>query len=142
MRLVDANILIYAYDRGSKFHEKACSWLDDQLNGLPRTGIPWVSLLGFVRIISNPRIFEHPASIQEAWNQVMEWLQTRSAWIPQPTGHHAEVMNRIIGGMNLKANDVPDAHLAALAIEHGLTICSTDSDFARYPDLRWENPLR
>ena len=71
----------------------------------------------------------------------MEWLQTRSAWIPLPTEHHAEVINSFIGGMNLQANDVPDAHLAALAIEHGLTICSTDSDFARYSDLRWENLL-
>ena len=73
MRLIDANILIYAYDRNARYHEPVCDWLDDRLNGLPKTGLPWPSLLAFVRIVCNPRIYEKPAPVEEAWKQVVKW---------------------------------------------------------------------
>lgn len=90
--------------------------------------------------MTNPRIFPSPAPVGTAFDQVRAWLGAAPAWIPQPTERHAEVLGELLpatGGGNL----VPDAHLAALAIEHGLVLCSTDGDFARFPGLRWQNPL-
>ena len=141
MILVDANILVYA--RVSLFaqHDRARDWLDRQLNGLPRVGLPWASLLAFLRLVTNPRIFEHPEPIAGAWDQVMGWLDCDTAWIPQPTERHLEVLGQLIALPGVHGNLVPGAHLAALAMEHGLTLCSTDGDFARFPGLRWLNPL-
>ena len=141
MILIDANILMYA--RASSFpeHQAARDWLDLQLNGVPRVGLPWVSLLAFLRLVTNPRIFERPEPIADAWTQVLAWLACPTAWIPEPTERHAEVLDELIGLPGTHGNLVPDAHLAALAIAHGLTMCSADRDFARFPRLRWLNPL-
>ena len=139
--LVDANILIYAYHTGSPYHGRMKSWLDGTLNGVPKAGLPWASLLAFARIVTNPRVFEKPATVDAAWTQVLDWTRAPAAWIPHPTEEHAEVIRRILRKVSVHANDIPDLHLAALAIEHGLRICSTDSGFSRYPDLRWVNPL-
>lgn len=141
MILVDANILIYARVSSFAQHDRARDWLDRQLNGLPRVGLPWASLLAFLRLVTNPRIFEQPEPIVEAWHQVMGWLACDTAWIPQPTERHPEVLRELIAPPGVHGNLVPDAHLAALAMEHGLTLCSTDGDFARFPGLRWLNPL-
>lgn len=119
----------------------AKSWLDEQLNGMGRVGLPWPSLLAFVRLVSNPRVFERPESITSAWGQVEQWLALESVWIPLPTDRHQETLGAVLRHTGERSNLVPDAHLAALAIEHGLTLCSTDGDFARFPGLRWENPL-
>jgi toxin-antitoxin system PIN domain toxin len=139
--LVDANILIYSYVESFTQHEIARDWLDDQINGSARVGMPWPSLLAFVRIVTNPRAFERPARISQTWNQVMAWLRCESVWIPQATERHAAVLGDLLVTAGAEANLVPDAHLAALAIEHGLTLCSTDGDFARFSKLRWLNPL-
>ena len=98
-------------------------------------------MLAFVRLVSNSRIFTRPLSVANAWRQVGEWLDCPSVWIPQPTERHREVLGSLLVGQANKANLVPDAHLAALAVEHGLTLWSLDGDFARFPGLRWENPL-
>jgi toxin-antitoxin system PIN domain toxin len=97
--------------------------------------------LGFLRISTNPRAFGRPLTALQAWQQVLAWLATGPAWIPQPTEHHADVLGELLTLPGVYGNLVPDAHLAALAIEHGLTLCSTDGDFARFPGLRWQNPL-
>ena len=141
MRLVDANLLIYAHVASLPQHPAARLWLDEELNGMQRLGLPWPSLLAFVRLASNPRVFEHPETVSQAWRQVDHWLACATAWIPLPTDRHREILGRLLEGTGLGANHVPDAHLAALAIEHGLILCSTDSDFARFADLRWHNPL-
>jgi uncharacterized protein len=138
--LVDANILIYARVSSFAQHDRAREWLDRQLNGVPRVGLPWASLLAFLRLVTNPRIFEHPEPIAEAWDQVMGWLACDTAWIPQPTERHPEQLARLIALPGVHGNLVPDAHLAALAMGHGLILCSTDGDFARFPGLRWLNP--
>jgi hypothetical protein len=104
-------------------------------------GLPWPSLLGFLRLVTNPRVFERPAPIRSAWQQVEEWLDCEAAWIPAPTERHRQVLGRLVTEATVRANLVPDAHLAALAIEHGLVLASTDGDFARFPGLRFENPL-
>lgn len=141
MILVDANLLIYARVASFPEHERARSWLDDKLNGVPGVGLPWPSLLAFARLVSNPRVFERPISIDDAWKQVEEWLDCPVVWSPAPTEHHRELMTGLIPAVGNRPNLLPDAHLAALAIQHGLTLCSTDGDFARFPGLSWENPL-
>jgi hypothetical protein len=139
--LVDANLLVYAYASGVPRHDAARRWLEDRLNGTARVGLPWPSLLAFLRLVTNPRVFSSPASIERAWSQVRAWLSARPVWVPQPTESHADVLEGLLGSTGARANLVPDSHLAALAIEHGLVLCSTDGDFARFPDLRFENPL-
>jgi toxin-antitoxin system PIN domain toxin len=140
--LVDANVLVYAHVAGFTQHERARAWLDEQLNGRTRVGLPWPSLLGFLRLVTNPRIFERPESATDAWAQVTDWLDHDNVWIPAPTERHREVLGDLLAAGGVQANLVPDAHLAALAIEHGLTLASTDGDFGRFADLRWLNPLR
>ena len=141
MILVDANLLVYAHVRSFQQHEIARAWLDSQFNGSSRVGLPWHSLLAFLRIVTNPRIFQMAATMADAWKQVEEWLDCSVAWIPDPTEHHRDVLSSLLTASGMQANLVPDAHLAALAIEHGLILCSTDGDFARFRNLRWQNPL-
>lgn len=141
MILLDANLLIYACAERLPQHEAARRWLDDRLSSSARVGIPWPSILAFVRILSNPRIFARPAAVAEAWARAEEWLRCDPVWVPQPTERHTEVLGPLLRSSAPRANLVPDAHLAALAIEHGLVLCSTDGDFARFPGLRWQNPL-
>jgi uncharacterized protein len=139
--LVDANILIYAHVSSFAQHDAARFWLDRQLNGVPRVGLPWPSLCAFLRLVTNPRVFEHPEPIADAWTQVLAWLACETAWVPQPTERHTELLGAFLALPGVHGNLVPDAHLAALALEHGLTLCSTDGDFARFPGLAWRNPL-
>lgn len=141
MILVDANLLVYAHVSDFAEHEAARTWLDDQLNGPVRVGLPWPSLLAFVRLVTNPRIFERPARMADAWKQVREWLDAPAAWVPTPTTRHADVLEPLLLAGVSRSNLVPDAHLATIALEHGLTVCSTDGDFARFEGVRWENPL-
>jgi len=138
--LVDANLLVYAHVTETAQHHAARRWLDARMNGLPRVGLPWPSLLGFVRLVSNPRVFPRPERVADAWAQVEAWLEAGPAWIPSPTERHCEVMRSLPPAVT-RANLVPDAHMAALAIEHGLVLASADGDFARFPGLRWQNPL-
>jgi hypothetical protein len=98
--------------------------------------------LAFLRLVTNPRVFARPEPIANAWGQVISWLECDTVWIPGPTEHHAGVLGKLLAFPGVHANLVPDAHLAALAMEHGLTLCSTDGDFARFPGLSWLNPLR
>ena len=141
MILVDANILIYSHVKTFAQHDLARRWLDQQLSGSTRVGLPWASLLAFLRLVTNPRVFERPESISDAWRQVCHWLACETVWIPHPTERHADLLGELLALPGLHANLVPDAHIATLALEHGLTLYSTDGDFARFPKLRWSNPL-
>jgi toxin-antitoxin system PIN domain toxin len=139
--LVDANLLIYAYSSNFPQHATAREWLDQQINGSARVGLPWASLLAFLRITTNPRMFSHPAPISKAWAQVGDWLACATVWVPAPTERHSNVLGSLLAQRHVSGNLVSDAHLAALAIEHGLTLCSADGDFARFASLKWHNPL-
>ncbi len=141
MILIDANLLIYAHAASFPQHARARSWLDEQMNGVSPVGIPWQSLLAFVRLTTNPRVFEKALPVQDAWEQVEAWLGCRPVWIPNPTEHHRRVLGALLKDQGVWGNLVADAHLAALAIEHGLILQSTDGDFGRFPGLRWENPI-
>jgi toxin-antitoxin system PIN domain toxin len=139
--LVDANLLVYAANRAAPEHAVARGWLDSRLGGIVRVGLPWPSILGFVRVVTNPAILRRPVGPAEAWGQIEDWLAADAAWIPLPTPRHGEVLGELLRARYMTSRLVPDAHLAALAMEHGLTLCSTDGDFAKFRGLKWENPL-
>ena len=141
MILVDANLLVYAHSREMRQHDAARAWLDEQLGGTARVGLPWATLLAFVRLVSNPRVFERPRTVAEAWVQVEQWLDCDAVWIPLPTERHRELLSGLLRAPGMTANLVPDAQLATLAIEHGLALHSADTDFARFRGLKWRNPL-
>ena len=139
--LVDANLLLYAVDETSAEHDAARLWLIEQLNGNRRVGLPWPSLLAFVHISTHPAASAHPLHPDDAWRFVEEWLAAPTVWIPGPTDRHATVLGDLVRRYRIGGNLLPDAHLAALAIEHGLEVWSADTDFARFREIRWSNPL-
>jgi toxin-antitoxin system PIN domain toxin len=138
--LVDANLLVYAGVTNFAQYEQAREWFDEQLNGEARVGLPWPSLLAFLRVVTNPRVLQQPMTIGQAWRQIETWLGCDTVWIPGPTERHRQILAQLLGP-GIGGNLVHDAHLAALAIEHGLELCSADGDFGRFPRLRWTNPL-
>ncbi len=140
--LLDANLLLYAVHKGADRHDAAAAWLTEQLNGSRRVGLPWSSLGAFLRISTHPRAFPRPLSPATAWERVSDWLAAPVAWTPEPGPEHARILGELVARHDVRGNLVPDAMLAALAIEHGLTLCSSDTDFARFPGVRWEDPLR
>lgn len=140
--LIDANLLLYAVHQGADQHEVASAWLTAQLNGPRRVGLPWQSLAAFLRISTHSRAFPRPLSPATAWERVRDWLKAPVAWIPEPGPEHGRILGELVTKYEVRGNLVPDATLAALAIEHGSTLCSNDTDFARFSTLRWENPLR
>jgi toxin-antitoxin system PIN domain toxin len=139
--LVDANILLYAVDELSPFHERASVWLTRQLNGARRVGFPWQSLVAFLRISTHERASANPLTPNQAAEFVADWLVPEVAWIPHEGPGHGRILTDLMTRYQLQGNIVSDAHLAALAIEHGLEVCSNDSDFARFREVRWTNPV-
>lgn len=139
--LVDANILLFAADRLSPHHEPSVAWLEAALGGTRRVGLPWQSLVAFVRIATHPRVMTEPLDTATAWAQVREWLACDVAWVPTPTERHADALGAILARRQVTGDLVADAHLAALALEHGLAVVSADSDFARFPEVDWVDPL-
>ena len=139
--LLDANVLLYAVDETSRYHNNARTWLEDALNGNHRVGIPWQSLWAFLRIATNPRALSDPLTGPEAWEIVEAWLLAPAAWVPGPGRRHEELLGRLIAAHDLRGNLIADAVLAALCLEHGTAIVSADSDFARFTEVRWINPV-
>ena len=141
MILVDANILLYAEDQTSPRHAVACAWWDMQLSQSSPVCLSWTVLNAFIRIGTNPRVFEHPLSLEQAIARVQSWLDQPCTRIVGPTERHWTVFRKMLQDGQAAANLVTDAHLAALAVEHGCELISTDSDFSRFRGLRWRNPL-
>jgi toxin-antitoxin system PIN domain toxin len=139
--LLDANLLLYAVHKRAAMHDAAAGWLTEQLNGPRRVGLPWQSLGAFLRISTHPRAFQRPLQPAVAWERVTDWLSAPAAWIPAPGPDHAQLVGDLVVRHDVRGNLLPDAMLAALALEHGLTVCSTDTDFARFTEVRWTNPL-
>jgi uncharacterized protein len=138
--LVDVNLLVYAKMDCMEHHEAAHVWLDERLSGRYGVGLPWSSLLSFVRLVTNRRIFHEPMSFDAAWRQVDEWLALPPVFTPEPARAYQDILRSLMREIS-RPDLVPDAQLAALAIEFGLTLHSTDRDFARFTGLKWENPL-
>lgn len=140
MNLADANLLLYAYDTSSPRHELARAWLEENLNGREPFAIPWSSVHAFLRIGTHPSVFAHPLSIREAADAVESWLGLPAVHVPEPGPRYWPILQGLLIGGQARGNLVGDAHLAALAIEHGATLCTTDRDFARFPGLRVVDP--
>jgi uncharacterized protein len=139
--LIDANLLVYAHVASMPQHQAAISWLDQKLNGTAIVALPWQSLLSFARLVTNPRLFERPLSVATAWGQIESWLNCPVVRIPNPGERYKEILTRLMAISVDRSNLIADAQLAALAIENGFILCSSDRDFARFSELRWENPL-
>lgn len=142
MKLPDVNLLVYAVDESSRHHTDARSWLEQALSGTEEVGFAWLALLGFIRISTNPSALGNPLSPARAFEFVDSWLDQPVARVVHPTAQHATVLRRLLEPLGTAGNLTSDAHLAALAIEHGAELCSRDADFSRFPDLRWTDPLR
>jgi toxin-antitoxin system PIN domain toxin len=140
--LVDINLLVYAVITIVPHHQRSREWLDAMLNSGVPVGMPWHSIMGFIRVSTNQKAFDIGMTIPEAWRIATTWLGRKNVWIPMPTSRHQEVLHNLIACMpKMPHKLVMDAHLAAIAIEHGLTLASADNDFAKFPGLRHINPL-
>ena len=141
MILPDVNLLVHAYDAGGRHHARAKAWWEQALAGEEPVGLAWVTLLGFVRLTTNRVVFQHPLSVDEAVAHVESWLAQPNVRLVHPGYRHAELCFGFLRAAGTGGNLTTDAHLAALAVEHGCALYSTDSDFARFAGLNWRNPL-
>lgn len=141
MKLVDTNLLLYAVDERSPHHAIAKTWLEEQLSVSETFAFAWFVLLAFLRLATNPRVFAAPLAADAALRRVDSWLDQPNTTIVHPTNRHSALLRELLAPLGTAANLVNDAHLAALAIEHGAELCSGDRDFARFPRVRWLNPL-
>jgi uncharacterized protein len=139
--LLDANVLLYAIDEGSRHHDRCADWVRAAFLGPRRIALPWQTIGAFMRIATHPRVFARPLSAVDAWAAVQQWLAAPTCWIPPATAQTARILGEVITGSDIRGNLVTDAQLAALAIEHGVALVSADSDFARFSEVRWINPL-
>ncbi|BBX99480.1 type II toxin-antitoxin system VapC family toxin [Mycobacterium lacus] len=142
MRLLDLNILIYAIDESSPRHEPARAWLDDTLSGSGTVAFAWHVLVGFVRLSTRAAVFERPLKVDEAFDVVDGWLAQPCVTVVHPTDRHTVVLRELLTPLGAAGNLTSDAHLAALSVEHGAELCSTDVDFSRFSGVRWIDPLQ
>ncbi len=142
MILVDANLLLYAEDALSRQHETARTWWDAQLSGASPVCLSWGVLCAFIRISTNSRVYDRPLNLDQATSRVQSWLDQPCVRLVHPTERHWTVLQELLKEGQALGNLVTDAHLAALAVQHGCTLMSTDGDFARFPKLKWSNPLK
>lgn len=141
MKLPDVNLLIYAVDDSSPRHKDARAWLERVLSDSDTVAFAWVTLLAFIRLSTHPAVFERPFDVDEAIDVVDGWLAQPCTTVIAPTDRHAAVLRELLRPLGAAGNLTTDAHLAALALEHGAVLCSCDSDFGRFSGVRWEDPL-
>ena len=141
MKLPDVNLLLYAFDSTSPRHRDARRWLEAILSGKETVAFAWVVLLAFVRLSTNPRVFDEPLAATRALDLVDGWLAQPCATVVHPTERHAAVLRELLEPIGTAGNLTTDAHLAALALEHGAELQSSDSDYSRFPGLLWTDPL-
>jgi uncharacterized protein len=139
--LVDANLLLYAYDPDSPHHETSRRWLEQALSGTDLVRFAWLTLWAFVRIATNPQVFVRPLAPAEAQAIVASWLSQPNAGIAEPGERHLDILSELLQSGQAVGPLVMDAALAAIAIEHGATLCSTDRDFSRFIGVDWQNPI-
>lgn len=140
MKIVDANVLIYAVNSDSERHEVSRRWLDDALGGASSVGLAWVPLLAFVRLVTKAGLFPTPMSVAEAMTQIDDWLAEPAAYLLHPGNAHPRILTELLSAVGTGGNLVNDAHLAALAVENRASVVSFDNDFGRFPGVRWEIP--
>lgn len=141
MKLTDVNLLLYAFDSSAPRHRAAQHWLEVQLSGTETFAFAWAVLLAFLRLSTNARVFEQPLQPADAFDVVDGWLEQPCATIVHPTERHPAILRELLLPRGTAGNLTTDAHLAALSIEHGAELCSSDHDFARFPGVHWIDPL-
>jgi uncharacterized protein len=141
MKIVDINLLIYAINKDAPHHSKAKKWLEDSLSSDEPFGFAWIVILGFLRIVTNGRIMPTPLNPEVAMDSVNDWLFQPPSLTIAPSHQHWSIFKELLIPLGVAANLTSDAHLAALAIEHGARLYSTDNDFSRFQALRWTNPI-
>lgn len=142
MIIPDVNLLIHAYNSDSPRHDRARAWWESALNGAAPVGLPWASMLGFIRITTHRQVLTRPLPVSAACGYVRAWLAQPGVTVVDPGHRHAEILFRLFEAIGTAGNLTTDAHLAALAIEHDAELHSSDADFVRFPGLRWTDPLR
>lgn len=142
MILVDANLLLYAYDRRSPHHKQAAEWLSEIISGPESIAFTWQVLLAFLRISTDTRLYTHPLSFEEAASVVTELITRKNVIIVEPSQRHWQLLQELIRTSAIRGANIMDANLAATAIENGATLFTADRDFSRFSNLRWKNPLR
>lgn len=140
MKLVDANVLLYAVNEDADHHDAARTWLDAALSGQETVAFAWVALLAFVRLTTKDGLFPRPLTVSEAMSRVDAWLAAGPAVVVGPTSDHAHVLHRLLSDVGTGGNLVNDAHLAALALQHRCDIASFDNDFDRFEGVEWFRP--
>jgi hypothetical protein len=141
MKIVDANVLLYAVNGDAPQHGAARAWLETVLSGTETVGFAWIVLLAFLRLSARAAVFSRPLLVAESVGVVEAWLEQPCATIVHPGDRHLRILKDLIEPLGTGGNLTSDAHLAALAIEQGAELCSCDADFSRFPGLRWRNPL-
>lgn len=142
MIVPDLNLLVHAHSTGAPLHEPARRWWEDLVNGTERVGVPWLVAAGFVRLLTHPSVLSTPAAPEHAVDLMAQWFRSPSVTPLNPGTQHIAIFRRVLAAADVGGNLVTDAHIAALAIEHQAEVHSNDSDFARFPGLRWRNPLQ
>ena len=142
MILIDANLLIYAVNEQAPLHRKAKAWMETTLSGPETVGLSWAVLLAFLRLTTRAGVFKSPLTVDSSLDVIDSWLNQPAVVTIEPTAQHFRILRDLIAPVGTGGNLTSDAHLAALAVEHGAILCSTDADFARFPRVRWRNPLR
>jgi uncharacterized protein len=142
VKLLDVNLLLYAIDEESPRFEPAARWTEGIFAGRETVALAWSVLLAFVRLTTRPQIVRSPLSVDEALDVVDGWLERPNVVVVHPTDRHAAILRELLRPLGSAGNLTTDAHLAALAIEHGAELCSSDADFSRFPGVRWRDPLR
>ena len=142
MIVIDANLLIYAVNEDAPGHRKAKAWIESAFSGSETVGLSWNVLLAFLRLTTRSGLFREPLSANAAFDVIAAWLDRPVVTIVHPGPHHLQNLRNVLHTLGTAGNLTSDAHLAALAIEHGAELCSSDSDFARFPGLKWRNPLQ
>jgi toxin-antitoxin system PIN domain toxin len=140
VRVVDANVLLNAVNIDAAEHETARWWLEHRLGGAEAVGFTWIALLAFVRIVTRASLLARPLSPAEAFDYVEEWSAQPAATVVHPTGRHLALLRGVLEPLGTAGNLTADAHLAAIAIEHGARLVSFDRDFGRFPGLSWLHP--
>jgi len=140
VKLVDANVLLYAVDADARHHTEAKAWLDTALNSRETVAIPWVCALAFVRLTTSSRIYPNPLPVDRAFDILNGWMSRSSVISLEPGSGHADRMRTLLAEVGTGGNLVTDAHLAALAVENRATIVTFDGDFARFPGVVWHRP--
>lgn len=142
MILIDANLLIYAYNPQSEYYRAAKKWIETVFSVPEPAGLSWQTILAFLRIVTNIHVFQKPFSPKEARRIVSSWFNQTSVVIVEPGERHWEILGRLLENAQIRGPLISDAHLAALAMEHGLTLCSHDNDFLRFKGLEFYDPIR